>query len=105
MNTSTIRFAVALCSLGAALPASAGDIRAQLPPELIYSHCQKAGVGSETEGTFMLPSGRITGSVLCTQEDLVASKMAPARRYDDDEDHGRLDDEDDDGGENDDRDD
>jgi hypothetical protein len=91
MNAPAIRFAVALCTLGAALPASAGDIRAQLTPDLIYSHCQTAGAGSEKEGTFMLPSGRATGTVLCTAEDLAAPKTsASAQRGDDDgnDDHG-----------------
>lgn len=86
MNAPIIRFAIVLCSLGTALPAWAGDIRAQLTPDLIHSHCQAAGVGSQTEGTFMLPSGRVTGTVLCTAEDLTAPKMsASAQRGDDDD--------------------
>ena len=95
MNAPTIRLAVVLCSLGAALPASAGDIRAQLTPDLIYNPCRTAGVGSETEGTFMLPSGRVSGTVLCTEADLAASNMAAsAHRGDDDDDEGDDDDED-----------
>ena len=110
MNVPTIRFAVVLCSLGAALPASAGDIRAQLTPDLIYNHCQAAGVGSGQEGTFMLAGGRVTGTVLCTADDLAAPKMSASARYGDDEDdddsRGRhRDDDDDDGHEDDDRDD
>jgi hypothetical protein len=85
MNVPTLRLAVALCSLGAALPAAAADVRAQLTPDLIYNHCRTAGVGSQTEGTFMLPSGRVTGTVLCTDADIAASTMAPAYRGDDDE--------------------
>lgn len=85
MNASSIRIAVALCSLCIALPAMAGDIRAQLTPDLIYSHCRAAGVGSQTEGTFMLPGGRVTGTVLCTEADLAAANMmAPTYRRDDD---------------------
>ena len=97
MNAPTIRLAIALCSLGAALPAAAGDIRAQLTPDLIYQHCQAAGVGSQTEGTFMLPGGRVTGTVLCTAADLAASNMLAARHGDDeDDDHEDDDHEDDD---------
>lgn len=94
--------ACGICVLGA-LPASAADIRGELTPELIYDHCQAAGVGSETEGTFMLPDGRrISGTVLCTAEDLVAAKAKPSRRHHDDdddegEDHGDDDDHGDDG--------
>lgn len=103
MNVPTIRLAVALCSLGAALPAAAADIRAQLTPDLIYQHCQTAGVGSETEGTFMLPGGRVTGTVLCTEGDLAASNRPAARGGDDDDDHrGREHDDDDDREEDDD---
>ena len=87
MSISPIRLAVVFCSLGVALPASAADIRAQLTPDLIYNHCQVAGVGSETEGTFMLPSGRVTGTVLCNETDLSAPKMAALKqRGDDDQD-------------------
>lgn len=91
-----------LCALaGATLPASAADVRAQLTPDLIYDHCLAAGVGSEAEGTFMLPGGgRVSGTVLCTAEDLVVAKAKPPRHHDDDDDgdddHGRDDDEDDD---------
>jgi len=90
--TRTITLATLLggASLLAVLPAGAADVRAQLTPELIYEHCRAAGVGSETEGTFMLPGGsRITGTVLCTADDLVAT-AAPQRHRDDDEDddHG-----------------
>ncbi|UJW85004.1 hypothetical protein [Devosia sp. SL43] len=97
MNASSIRFAVALCSLGAALPALAGDVRAQLTPDLIYSHCQAAGVGSQTEGTFMLPGGRVTGTVMCTEADLAVANMHAGVSEDDDEDHrgGQREDDDD----------
>ena len=89
MNTPTIGIAIVLCSLGAALPALAGDVRAQLTPDLIYSHCQAAGVGSQTEGTFMLPGGRVTGTVLCTEADLAAANMmAPTQYGEDDDDDG-----------------
>jgi hypothetical protein len=77
MKAPAIRLAIALCGLGAALPASAADIRGQLTPDLIHAHCQKAGIGSETEGTFMLPSGRVTGTVLCTETDMVAPAAGP----------------------------
>jgi len=51
-------------------------------------------VGSETEGNFMLPDGRrITGTVLCTAEDLAAAKAKPLRHRDDDEDDDDDDDE------------
>lgn len=97
MSIPTIRLAVAFCSLGAALPATAADVRAQLSPDLISKHCQVAGVGSETEGTFMLPDGRVTGTVHCTDTDLVAPKVAASSRHrDDDDDHGRRHEEDDD---------
>lgn len=101
MNTSSIRIAVALCSLCVALPATAGDVRAQLTPDLIYSHCQAAGVGSQTEGTFMLAGGRVTGTVLCTEADLAAANMMAPTQYgededDDDDNHGRPEGEDDD---------
>ena len=100
MKAPTIRLAVALCGLGAALPASAGDVKAQLTPDLIYNHCQTAGVGSETEGTFMLSNGRVTGTVLCTEADLAASNMAASSHRgddgDDDSDRGRHHDDDDD---------
>lgn len=87
MNAPTIRFAVALCSLGAAFPAAAADVRAQLTPDLVYNHCQAAGIGSETEGTFMLPSGRVTGTVLCTAADLATPPMTSAHRGDEDGDN------------------
>lgn len=86
MNASTIGIAIVLGSLGVAAPALAGDVRAQLTPDLIYSHCQAAGVGSQTEGTFMLPGGRVTGTVLCTEADLAAANMMAATQYGDDED-------------------
>lgn len=87
-----------LCALaGATLPASAADVRAELTPDLIYDHCLAAGVGSEAEGTFMLPGGgRVSGTVLCTAEDLVATKAKPARHHDDDDDDDGPDDEEDD---------
>ena len=84
------------CALaGTVLPASAVDVRAELTPDLIYDHCMAAGVGSEAEGIFMLPDGaRISGTVLCTAEDLIAAKAKPPRGHDDDDD-GPDDDEDD----------
>lgn len=94
MNAPTIRLAIALCSLGAALPAAAADIRGQLTPDLIYQHCKTAGVGSEIEGTFMLPGGRVTGTVLCTEADLAASNMLAARHGDDEDDDDHEDDDD-----------
>lgn len=97
MNAPTIRLAIALCSLGAALPAAAEDVRARLTPDLIYDHCRSAGVGSQTEGTFMLRDGRVTGTVLCTDADVSASNMAsPNRDRDDDDDDDRGHDDDDD---------
>jgi hypothetical protein len=97
MTRTIVRLAATacgICVLGA-LPASAADIRGELTPDLIYDHCLAAGVGSETEGIFMLPDGRrITGTVLCTAEDLAAAKAKPSRHRDDDEDD---DDDDDDG--------
>lgn len=87
MNVPTIGTAILLCSLSITLPALAGDIRAQLTPDLIYSHCQTAGVGSQTEGTFMLPGGRVTGTVLCTKADLAVANMHIGASEDDDEEH------------------
>lgn len=73
-------------SMLATFPAAAADVRAELTPDLIYDHCVAAGVGSETEGTFMLPGGRrISGTVHCTAEDLLASKAKPSRHDGDDE--------------------
>ncbi len=89
MNVSSIRIAVAMCTLCTALPAMAGDIRTQLTPDLIYSHCQTAGVGSQTEGTFMLPGGRVTGTVLCTEADLAATNMTAPTQDDEDDDDDR----------------
>lgn len=86
MNASSIRTAVALCGLCATLPAMAGDVRAQLTPDLIFSHCQTAGVGSQTEGGFMLPGGRVTGTVLCTEADLAAANIIAPTQYGEDED-------------------
>jgi hypothetical protein len=96
MSIPMIRLVIAACGIGVALPAEAADIRNQLTPDLIYSHCRAAGVGSETEGTFMLPSGRVTGTVLCTEADLAAANAPVSRRHgddddDDDEDHGKRD--------------
>lgn len=96
MNAPTIRLTIALCSLGAALPAAAADIRGQLTPDLIYQHCKTAGVGSEIEGTFMLPGGRVTGTVLCTEADLAASNMLAVRHGDDEDDDDHEDDDDND---------
>ena len=89
--------AATLCGFGvlagAAVPAAAADVRAELTPELIYDHCLAAGVGSETEGTFMLSGGqRVTGTVLCTPEDLTAAKARPSRHGDDDDDDSEDDD-------------
>ena len=89
MSIPTIRLAVVLCSLAAALPASAADVRAQLTPDLIYNHCLAAGIGSETEGTFMLPGGRVTGTVLCSATDLALPKVTASREHGDDDDYGR----------------
>lgn len=86
MNGPAIGIALVLCSLGAASPALAADVRAQLTPDLIYSHCQTAGVGSQSEGTFMLPGGRVTGTVLCTDADLAAANRLAPTQYGDDED-------------------
>lgn len=97
MTKTTIPLAATLCGVTvlAALPASAADVRAELTPELIYGHCLAAGVGSETEGTFMLPGGRrITGTVLCTTEDVLASKGKPSRRRNDGDDDDEGDDND-----------
>lgn len=99
MTKTIITLAATVCGLGVlgALPASAADVRGELTPDLIYDHCLSAGVGSETEGIFMLPGGRrVTGTVLCTAEDLAAAKAKPTR-HDDDEDDD--DEDDDDGGE------
>lgn len=89
MTRTFVRLAASacgICVLGA-LPAAAADIRGELTPELIYDHCLAAGVGSETEGAFMLPDGRrITGTVLCTAADLVAAKAKPSRHGDDEDD-------------------
>lgn len=92
MSLSRTSLIIAICSLGTTLPAWANDIRDQLTPDLIYQHCRAAGVGSETEGTFMLPGGRVTGSVRCSEADLAASNGMAAGRHGDDDD----DDEDDD---------
>lgn len=88
MTKTITTLAAAVCGLGVlgALPASAADVRGELTPDLIHDHCLSAGVGSETEGIFMLPGGRrVTGTVLCTAEDLAAAKAKPTR-HDDDED-------------------
>lgn len=86
MTRTTTSFAATLVGvivLGA-FPAAAADVRAELTPDLIYDHCLAAGVGSETEGTFMLPGGRrVSGTVLCTADDLVAAKAKPSRSSDD----------------------
>ena len=88
----------------ASLPASAADVRAELTPDLIYEHCLAAGVGTETEGTFMLSGGRrISGSVLCTPEDLVASNAGALRGHGHDDNDDDEDDEDDDDDDDDDR--
>ncbi len=86
--TGTLLSAGALLAFAA--PAMASDVRAQLPSEVIAQHCLANGVGSNTEGRFMLPGGqRVTGSVLCTDADMKASPMRVGQ-YDDDEDddHG-----------------
>ena len=88
-----------------AFPAAAADVRTELTPGLIYDHCLAAGVGSETEGTFMLPGGRrVSGTVLCTAEDVVAGKAIPSRYGDDDDDDDGEDNHDDSDHENDDHD-
>jgi hypothetical protein len=100
MTRITTPLAATLCGFGVLAgivsPALAADVRAELTPELIYDHCLAAGVGSETEATFMLPGGRrVTGSVLCTAEDLVAAKAGPSSRHrDDGDDHDEDEDED-----------
>ncbi len=91
MNAHKIRLAIAVCSLGAAIPATAADIRAQLAPELISNHCRTHGIGSEIEGTFMLPSGRVTGTVLCTDADLAVPQTSASGRHDDDDDQRHRD--------------
>lgn len=89
MNRITTSLAAALVgaiTLGV-FPASAADVRAELTPDLIYDHCLAAGVGSETEGTFMLSGGRrVSGTLLCTAEDLVAPKGRPSSQDDEDDD-------------------
>jgi hypothetical protein len=88
MTRTTTSFAATLVGvivLGA-FPAAAADVRAELTPDLIYDHCLAAGVGSETEGTFMLPGGRrVSGTVLCTADDLAAAKAKPSRSSDDED--------------------
>lgn len=102
ITTSLAATIVGVIMLGA-FPAAAADVRAELTPDLIYDHCLAAGVGNETEGTFMLPGGRrVSGTVLCTAEDLVAAKAKPSR-YSDDENGDE--DQDDNNHENDDHDD
>ena len=67
-------------------PAFAGDVRAKLTPELIWQHCTVNGVGSEVEGVWMLPSGeRVSGTILCTEADLVKPAGAGMHRGDDDD--------------------
>lgn len=94
--SSTIRRVAALCGIGlaavAASPASAEDIKSQLPADLVADHCLANGVGSKTEGTFILPDGkRLTGTVLCEQKDLAA--VASPRGGDDDDEAGDDEDE------------
>lgn len=96
MTRTITTLAATLCGIGvlagAAFPAYAADVRDKLTPELIYDHCLAEGVGSETEGTFMLSGGqRLTGTILCTPEDLTAAKAMPLR-HGDDEDDDRNDD-------------
>ena len=89
MTKTIVTHAATLCGIcaHAALPASAADVRGELTPDLIYDHCFAAGVGSETEGIFMLPGGRrVAGTVLCTAEDLAAAKAKPLRHHDEDDD-------------------
>ena len=97
MTRTIVRLAATacgICVLGA-LPATAADIRGELTPDLIYDHCRTAGVGSEAEGNFMLPDGRrISGTVLCTAEDLAAAKATPPRHHDDEDDDDDDDDDD-----------
>lgn len=90
---SSLKTLLALGLIGttalAALSAlAANDVRSQLTPDLIYEHCKAAGVGSEAEGTFLLPGGvRVTGTVFCTAEELALSKAADRRgRHNDDDD-------------------
>lgn len=90
MNVPTIKLAIVLCSLAAALPATASDVKGQLTPDLIYNHCRTAGVGSQTEGTFMLPGGRVTGTVHCTDTDMAAANMPQTFSGDDDDGDNHL---------------
>lgn len=95
MTKTIVTLAATLCGvcvLGA-LPASAADVRGELTRDRIDDHCLAAGVGSEAASIFMLPGGRrVTGTVLCTADDLVAAKAKPSRHHDDDDDEGQEDD-------------
>ena len=66
-------------------PAFAADVRAQLTPELIWQHCVTNGVGSTVEGVWMLPGGkRVSGTITCTDADMVKPAGAGLHRGDDD---------------------
>lgn len=84
---TTLAGGVALVGLTPAQSANAADIRTQLTPDVIAQHCLANGVGSNAEGVFLLPNGqRVSGSILCTAEDMVAPIKA-GRGHDDDDDH------------------
>lgn len=71
---------------GLVAPGFAADVRAELTAELIWQHCTANGVGSTVEGVWMLPGGkRVTGTVTCTEADMVQPPMA-MRHGDDDDD-------------------
>jgi hypothetical protein len=77
----------ALLVLLPVLPATAADIRARLTPELVAQHCIANGVGSDVDAVFMLGSGeRLSGSVLCTAEDMVVPPKPKGGNDDEDED-------------------
>jgi hypothetical protein len=67
-------------------PVLAADVRAQLTPELIWQHCAAHGVGSPVDGVWMLPNGeRVSGTITCTDADMVQPAGALMRRGDDDD--------------------
>lgn len=89
---ATLAGAAALYGIAPVRPASAADIRAQLTPELVVQHCLANGVGSNVEGGFILANGqRLTGSVLCGPEDMLAPAKS-ARGHDDDDGEGEFED-------------
>ena len=69
--------ALAITAASIAGSTQAADIRNELPANLIAEHCLAKGVGSNEEGVFLLPGGkRLTGSILCTDADMVAPPKA-----------------------------